>query len=124
MSFYLAFTYAETNYYHKERIMCMAKYLFELEQKNRLSQHGLLKRFGPKCIGKQETMENIRTKKTAKFTELKQKKNSREYEEYFLKYVPSENKKEKSSQEKSKKKNKTMKKRPKSLGSLLLKQFE
>ena len=124
MSFYLAFTYAETNYYHKERIMCMAKYLFELEQKNRLSQYGLLKRFGPKCIGKQETMENIRTKKTAKFTELKQKKNSREYEEYFLKYVPSENKKEKSSQEKSKKKNKTMKKRPKSLGSLLLKQFE
>ena len=74
MSFYLAFTYVETNYYYLDRILCMAKYLFDVEQKTRLSQRGLLKRFGPKCIGKQETMENIRAKKTSRFLELKKDK--------------------------------------------------
>ena len=59
MSFYLAFLYVRTNYYFHDRILCMAKYLFELEERNRLAQNGLLKRFGPKCIGHQETMENI-----------------------------------------------------------------
>lgn len=93
MSFYLAFTYATTNYYYTDRILCMSKYLFELEQRNRLSQRGLLKRFGPKCIGKQETLENIRAKKTSKFLELHKKKGTREYEKYFLKYVPGESKK-------------------------------
>jgi hypothetical protein len=94
----------------------MSKYLFELEQRNRLSQRGLLKRFGPKCIGKQETMENIRAKKTTKFLELQKKKGSREYEKYFLKYTPGESKKEsknskesKSSKEKSKKESKNSK---------------
>lgn len=126
MNFYLAFTYVETNYYHLDRILCMAKYLFELEQKNRLSQRGLLKRFGPNCIGKQETMENIRAEKTKKFLELKKKRNTREFERYFLKYVPSENsnKKEQSKQGESKKKNKTMrKKKLKSMGSFLLRPF-
>ena len=132
MSFYLAFTYVTTNYYYIDRILCMSKYLFELEQRNRLSQRGLLKRFGPKCIGKQETMENIRAKKTTKFLELQQKKGSREYEKYFLKYTPGESKKEskkskesKGSKEKSKKEpkeksaNKTVKKRRISISNLL-----
>merc|ERR1711991_217826 len=84
MSFYLAFTYVETNYYYLDRILCMAKYLFDVEQKTRLSQRGLLKRFGPKCIGKQETMENIRAKKTTRFLELKKDKKSKEFEKYFF----------------------------------------
>ena len=95
MSFYLAFTYAKTDYYYVDRILCMSRYLFELEQRNRLSQRGLLKRFGPKCIGKQETMENIRAKKTTRFLELQKKRGSKEYEKYFLKYSPGELKKEK-----------------------------
>ena len=95
MSFYLAFIYAQTNYYYIDRILCMSKYLFELEERNRLSQRGLLKRFGPKCIGKQETMENIRSKKTTRFLELQKKKGSREYEKYFLKYNPGESKSKK-----------------------------
>jgi hypothetical protein len=118
MSFYLAFTYATTNYYYIDRILCMSKYLFELEQRNRLAQRGLLKRFGPKCIGKQETMENIRSKKTTRFLELKHKRGSREYETYFLKYVPEENKSKKESEKTEKngktektKRNKTEKKR-------------
>lgn len=90
MSLYLAFLYAGADYYFKDRILCMAKYLFELEQKNRLSQRGLLKRFVPKCIGVQETMESIRAKKALKFNELRGKRGTREYEEVFLKYTPGE----------------------------------
>ena len=128
MSFYLAFTYVETNYYYLDRILCMAKYVFDVEQKTRLSQRGLLKRFGPKCIGKQETMENIRAKKTSRFLELKKDKKSKEFEKYFLKYVPSENTKSKKSEtnkksEKKSKKTKTEKKKSTSLKSLLLKPF-
>lgn len=88
MSFYLAFIYANAAYYYVDRIMCMAKFLFELEQKNHLSQRGLLHRFGMKCVGKQATMESIRAEKTAKFTELKMKRGSKEYDEWFLKYTP------------------------------------
>ena len=131
LSFYLAFIYANTNYYFLDRILCMSKYLFELEQKTRLSQKGLLKRFGPKCIGKQETMENIRAKKTTKFLELKKDKNSREFQKYFLKYTPSENsksKKEENTDKKEKKKekktSKTEKKRKTSkLSNILLRPF-
>jgi hypothetical protein len=91
MSFYLAFLYAGADYYFKDRILCMAKYLFEVEQKSRLSQRGLLKRFVPKCIGVQETMESIRAKKSTKFDELRGKRGTREYDEVFLKYIPGDN---------------------------------
>jgi len=80
LSFYLAFIYAEEYMHFKERILCMAKFLFEVEEKNRLEQKGLLKRFSIKCIGKQPTMEDIRAEKAIKFKELINKKNSSEYE--------------------------------------------
>lgn len=88
MSFYLSFLYAGTDYYFKDRILCMAKYLFELEQKNRLSQKGVLKRFTSKCIGVQETLESIRAKKSAKYEELRGKRGTLEYEKVFLRYSP------------------------------------
>ena len=86
MSFYLAFYYSNEPYHYKERILCMSKYLFDVEQKNRLSQNGLLKRFSLKCKGKQPTMETILSEKTKKFDELKNKKNTREYNLWFLRY--------------------------------------
>jgi hypothetical protein len=86
MSFYLAFYYSNEPYHYKERILCMSKYLFDVEQKNRLSQKGLLKRFSLKCKGKQPTMETILSEKTKKFAELKDKKNTREYNMWFLRY--------------------------------------
>ena len=60
-------------------------------------------------------MENIRAKKTTKFLELKQDRNSKEYLTFFLKYSPSDedkskkNKTEPKSAKKSKK-TKTLKK--------------
>jgi hypothetical protein len=88
MSFYLAFYYSNEPYHYKDRILCMAKYLFDVEQKNRLSQNGVLKRFSLKCVGKQETMETILVEKNNKYEELKDKRDSPEYNLWFLRYRP------------------------------------
>ena len=75
----------------------MAQYLFDVQQKNRLQQKGLLKRFSINCYGKQETLEDMRNTKAAKYKELKSKRNSLEYESWFLRYIPFEIKMEKES---------------------------
>ena len=92
LSFYLAFLYVGDFAYNydPERVYCMSHYLFEVQQKNRLNQKGLLKRFSLNCVGHQETIEEIRAKKSNKFVELKNKKNTKEYEEWFLRYRPVE----------------------------------
>ena len=90
LSFYLAFLYANRPYYDNNRLLCMAQYLFQVQAKNRLEQKGLLKRFSLNCYGEQETLENIRAKKADKFKKLKNNRNSKEYEEWFLRYVPTE----------------------------------
>jgi len=91
LSFWLAFLYANRPYYDKDRILCMSKYLFDVQEKNRLSQKGLLKRFSINCMGHQETIEEMRAEKAEKYNELKDKKNSSEYEEWFLRYRPLDN---------------------------------
>ena len=113
LSYYLAFLYANRNYYNVDRILCMSKFLFEVQEKNRLAQKGLLKRFSINCIGHQESVEEMRAEKAAKFRELKDKKGTREYEEWFLSYRPgnSSGKKNRknSTNKKQVKKNKTKK---------------
>lgn len=121
LSFYLAFLYANRPYYDKDRILCMAQYLFNVQEKNRLAQKGLLKRFSLNCIGHQLTMEEMRAIKTDKYNELKNKQSTEEYEEWFLRYRPTDAKKkddeikEKKRKGKSKKntskKSKTLKKK-------------
>jgi hypothetical protein len=93
LSFYLAFVYADRKYYDRNRILCMSQYLFIVQQKNRLAQKGLLKRFSINCYGKQETLETMRSEKAEKFNELKGKRDSKEYLEWFLRYVPRDNQK-------------------------------
>ena len=90
LAFYLAFIYADYYSYYRERILCMAKFLFEVEEKNRLNQVGLLKRFSINCYGEQETLTMVRNKKTSKYRELLNKPNDAEYETWFLKYSPSD----------------------------------
>jgi hypothetical protein len=90
LSFYLAFIYANKPYFETDRILCMAQYLFEVEQRNRLEQRGLLKRFSIKCYGKQPTLETIRAEKSEKFKELQNDRNSKEWNAWFLKYSPKE----------------------------------
>jgi Poly(A) polymerase catalytic subunit len=90
LTFYMAFIYTNRKDYDTNRIMCMAKYLFDVQQKNRLKQSGLLKRFSINCIGNQPTLEDIRIEKANRFNELKNQKGTREYNMWFLKYNPAE----------------------------------
>ena len=90
LSFYLAFIYADRVYYDTNRILCMSQFLFDVQQHNRLKQTGLLRRFSINCYGKQPTLESMRFEKTKKYEELKGKRDSREFEEWFLRYIPYE----------------------------------
>ncbi len=114
LSFYLAFYYSDKPYHPKNRILCMSKFLFDIQSKNRLQQKGLLKRFSINCIGNQPTLESIRAEKVDKFKELKDKRGTDEYDLWFLKYSYSNGKlttpKNKSVKKSKSKKNKTKKK--------------
>ena len=90
LMFYLAFSYAKRYYYNRDRLLCLAGILFYIQNKNRLSQTGLLKRFGSSCYGKQETLESLRRDKANKYQELKNDKSNPEYQRLFLRYVPFE----------------------------------
>jgi hypothetical protein len=92
LSFYLAFLYADRPYYNQflDRILCMSKFLFEVQQKNRLEQKGLLRRFSITCYGHQEGLEEMRAEKAKKYKELKNKGDKKEFEEWFLNYKPDE----------------------------------
>ena len=87
MAFYLAFYYSDKPYHEKDRILCMAEYLFNVINENRLNQRGILKRFSLDCYGKQKTMQDIREEKIKKFNELKGDRKSRDYNMWFLKYA-------------------------------------
>ena len=90
LSFYLAFIFTDQDESYKNRILCMANFLFLIQEKNRLKQNGLLKRFTINCIGKQPTIEEIRSEKSRIYNELKLKKNTKDYEMWFLNYKPNE----------------------------------
>jgi hypothetical protein len=113
LSFYLAFIYADLPYYDPNRILCMSEYLFKVQQENRLKQKGLLKRFNMDCYGDQITLESTRKEKTKKYKELKNKKGTKEYEEWFLKYIPAEMHSRKERNHNKTQKNKHHKKRNK-----------
>lgn len=91
LSFYLAFLYADKAYFDKDRMLCMASYLFDVEQKNGLEQKGLLRRFSLDCYGKQPTMEDLRSEKARKYLELKgssKPADQKEFDMLFFKYDP------------------------------------
>lgn len=92
LSMYLAFIYAGRSYYDENRILCMANFLFKIQQKNRLSQKGVLRRFTINCYGTQSTRESMRSEKSRKFEELKGNRDSDEYQRWFLNYIPSNKK--------------------------------
>ena len=123
LSFYLAFIYVDRPYYNINRILCMSQFLFKIQQKNRLRQKGLLRRFSPDCYGVQSTLEKMREEKAEIYRKLKNKKNKKrkEWEWYFLRYIPSEHFTKKG-KKKKKRKNKT-KRKSKKKGKGLLTRF-
>jgi hypothetical protein len=88
LTFYFGFLFTQKAYYHRDRILCMAMFLFNVQEKNKLNQEGILKRFSIECYGKQPALEDIRAEKTSMFQELADKRGTREYDEWFLKYNP------------------------------------
>lgn len=93
LSFYLAFLYTDRPYYNAflDRIVCLAQFLFEVQQTNRLEQRGLLRRFTPNCIGHQTTKEDIRMQKNEMFRILSRRRTSkRRFDEWFLRYRPAD----------------------------------
>jgi hypothetical protein len=101
LHFYLAFYYAVNtkykSYYEPDKLLCMSQFLFEIQEHNKLSQKGLLKRFVTDCEGHETTREESRQQLDNKYNELKGDKKSKEYEKYFLKYYPGNNTKRKTS---------------------------
>ena len=88
LSLYLAMLYTDKPYYDVTRIRCMCKQLHDIQQRNRLKQTGLLRRYGATCYGKQVTLDDIKAGKAEKYQQLK--RSDPEYEEWFLKYSPME----------------------------------
>jgi len=99
LRYYLAFIYTGRQYYDIDRLLCMANFLFRVQQENRLTQSGILRRFTTSCIGKQYTLEDIRAEKTKEFKRLRGNRSDPEYEQWFLKYTPSDKKKKTKSAE-------------------------
>ena len=93
LSFYLAFLYSDRPYYDRNRILCMAEFLFKVQQRNRLSQKGVLRRFSINCYGNQATLEDIREEKTSMYEKFMKDKKSKDYQSWFLRYIPNEKKK-------------------------------
>jgi hypothetical protein len=118
LSFYLAFLYANRPYYNEfiDRILCMSKFLFDVQQKNRLAQKGLLKRFSITCYGHQESVEEMKAEKAAKYKELKQSNDKKLIEEWFLNYKPDDIKTNKEIKKVEKKLKKTKKRQTKKSG--------
>ena len=97
----------------------MCDYLFKTQEKNRLQQKGLLRRFSMDCYGEERhTKEKSRAHKSEMFEKLKNNRGSDEWNWYFLRYVPGEStkktkktsvKKNRKRKRKGKKKRKTRK---------------
>jgi hypothetical protein len=77
-------------YYDRDRLLCMSQYIYDLQYDNLTKNDGIFKRFSKPCIGKQVTLKDIKDVKSHMFNKLKDKKGTREYEEWFLSYNPIE----------------------------------
>jgi hypothetical protein len=62
--------YANRPYYDMNRLLCLSTMLFVVQQRNRLKQSGLLKRFSITCYGTQRTLSELRDEKTKKRSEI------------------------------------------------------
>jgi len=87
MSFYLAFFYADVED-DGMAILCMSELFYQIIETHKLVNKGILQRYSIKCYGDQETIYDMRRKKAHKYYELRNKKRSKEYKQWFFKYAP------------------------------------
>ena len=126
LNLYLVSLYTNSDCYGGcDRIMCMAEFLFQIQQKNRLQQKGLLRRFTINCYGEEKTIQEVRAEKAKKYQLLKNKRGSAEYNKYFFKYAPGGNDKKKTKTKtktsKTLAKRKTLKQKPNIITKLVKK---
>ena len=88
LSLWLAMLYDSRYTSDRDRIHCMAQFLFKLQKASGLKKRGPLRRFGPECVGVQSTLESVRAEKASKYEQLKDKKGTKEWDEWFLNYRP------------------------------------
>lgn len=86
MSLYLTFIYNDNKNYNHDRILCTAEMLNSIYLKNRSSRKGILRNYTVNCIGEQETLEDILSRKTEIYKNIK--KGDSKYDRYFLRYIP------------------------------------
>jgi hypothetical protein len=109
LSMYLMFIYMDKcKLYNMNRIMCIASIIFDINDKN--FGKGIFKEIPVNCYGEMHTLQKMLEEKTYQFNKLKNKKGTKEYDLWFLKYDPIEekklsNKRTSSKKKKSKKKN-------------------
>lgn len=89
---YFSFLYANKPYYDNTRIICMCNFLFNVQQENKLSQRGVLKRFSTTCYGHQEQLEEMKLNRSKLYKKLKNNPDNPEYKFNFLKYEPNKEK--------------------------------
>ena len=117
LTYYLGFIFTNRPYYDDDRIICMADFLYKVQQKNRLEQKGLLRRFSISCYGKEKSLMEMRADKARLYLELKDERGSDRWNERFFKYSPREKFEKKSQKRKTKRrKHKKHKKTKKKTG--------
>jgi hypothetical protein len=90
MTFFLAFFYTNSNVAFRQRVLCMAKQLFDLSI-SRIHDSGVMKRFAVKCYGPRIGLNDIRIMKSVKYKDLKTRGvTGPEFDDWFLKYTPGE----------------------------------
>jgi hypothetical protein len=89
LSFYLAFLYINNPYEVSEKMLCMSKDLLELQEKHKLDQKGIFKRYTITCYGHQPSQQEMREEKAKMYEKLKNKIGTLEYNKWFYNYKPS-----------------------------------
>jgi hypothetical protein len=87
LNFLLALYYTRKDA-DKNRLYGMAYHLLHVQQKTKLLQKGILKRFNSSCAGKQQTLGDMKAEKGRIVKEYKDKKKDAEYDLHMFKYVP------------------------------------
>jgi hypothetical protein len=88
LSFYLAFLYINNPYEISEKMLCLSKTLLDLQEKHKLDQKGIFKRYTITCYGHQTSQREMREEKANMYEKLKNKIGTLEYNKWFYNYKP------------------------------------
>ena len=94
--FLISVRYISTVEYNINRVMCMAQFLFHIQNENILNQKGIFKRFDVNCYGNDKTFYDKKGDRSRLYNKLKLQKQSKneynknEYNKNFFKYNPDE----------------------------------